>query len=564
MKFQELNINESILKALDEIGYESPTPIQEQAIPPVLEGRDVLGCAQTGTGKTAAFAIPILQRLGTPREKQSPKRPIRSLILTPTRELALQIYENFVEYGKYTGHSAAVIFGGVSQVPQLETLRRGVDVLIATPGRLWDLMGQKKISLSGIECFVLDEADRMLDMGFFPDVKRIIHTLPAQRQTLLFSATMPSEIAHLADSLLKNPVHISVTPESPTVDRIRQYVYMVDRCNKRKLLAHVLRENGLQQTLVFTRTKHGADRVARELKRGNIQADAIHGDKSQGARQRALGDFKAGRTVVLVATDIAARGIDINGLPFVINFDLPEVPETYIHRIGRTGRAGLDGIAISFCDEAQMSYLIDIEELTGKRIEEVEDHVYPMTGEQAAQPEPHKQNANKRNNARRPQQRKNQSGQAHGTRPQTQQQNEAKSAGKPAQEQQPKKPQNRRRRPSSRPAEGASQQTAPRSQHAEQGTKAQNSPRKPEENKPHARGQQPNSSQKMHTPGEQKNAKSVRNNRRRSAGSSRGGRRDNQGAQVETKPLPARPLSDSVRARVAAKVASVMAGRKNP
>lgn len=376
-EFEGLQINEPIRRALKETGYQIPTEIQRQAIPSVLAGKDVLGCAQTGTGKTAAFAVPILQRLGKPTK---PSR-IRALILTPTRELALQIYDNFVKYAKHLELSCAVVFGGVSAQGQLSILRSGVDVLVATPGRLWDFIGQKQIDLSNISCFVLDEADRMLDMGFFPDVNRILKVLPAKRQTLLFSATMPPEIQQLADSLLHEPVHITVTPDQATVTQIEQYVYMVDRCNKRALLAQVLREKGLQQTLVFTRTKHGADRVARDLNRAGIQADSIHGDKSQTARQRALSNFKAGKICVLVATDIAARGIDISGLPYVINFDLPEIPETYIHRIGRTGRAGLTGTAISFCDGAQTSYLIDIEELTGKRIEEVEKHAYPMTGE---------------------------------------------------------------------------------------------------------------------------------------------------------------------------------------
>lgn len=576
MKFEELQINEPILKALAEVGYSEPTPIQEQAIPPVLEGRDVLGCAQTGTGKTAAFAIPILQRLGAPREKQSPKRPVRALILTPTRELALQIYENFVAYGKYTGHTSTVVFGGVSQVPQVEALHRGVDVLIATPGRLWDLMGQKKVSLSGVECFVLDEADRMLDMGFFPDVKRIIRTLPQKRQTLLFSATIPSEIADLADSLLTDPVHISVTPTATPVEAIRQCVYMVDRCNKRALLAHVIKENGMQQTLVFTRTKHGADRVARDLKKAGISADAIHGDKSQGARQRALSDFKAGKVVALVATDIAARGIDISGLPFVINFDLPEIPETYVHRIGRTGRAGLEGTAISFCDGAQMSYLIDIEELTGRRIEEVEEHAYPMTGEQPAEPED------------KPQRRRSsQGGQGRrggGSRSQQPKKKPAQPKAEPAQKQ-PQKPaaakasegeaaarqperegggsgqRRRRRRPSSaaRP-EGVKPPEAPAAKPAAVKPAAA----KPAAARPTQAAKKPAAAPDKKTPpaAEQKRPANVN---RKKASVSRGGRRprDNDSAQVETKPLPAKPLSDSLRARIAAKVASVLSGHRD-
>ena len=339
MKFKELKLNRNILKALAEAGYEQPTPIQEQSIPSVLEGRDLLGCAQTGTGKTCAFSVPIIQRLD-----EDAGRGIRALILTPTRELALQIYENVCQYARYMPVTAAVIFGGVSQVPQVEAIERGADILIATPGRLWDLMGQKIVKLNKVETFVLDEADRMLDMGFFPDVKRIVKQLPAKRQTLLFSATIPAEIADLADSMLKNPVKISVTPSARPVEKIEQQVYFV------------------------TRTKHGADRVARDLNRAGILTRSIHGDKSQNQRQRALSDFKECKIAVLVATDIAARGIDISELPLVINFDLPNIPETYVHRIGRTGRAGQEGTAISFCDKSERPYLADIEKLTGIRI----------------------------------------------------------------------------------------------------------------------------------------------------------------------------------------------------
>ena len=365
MKFNELKIQKNILRALREAGYEKPTPIQEEAIPPVLEGRDLLGCAQTGTGKTCAFSVPIIQRLC--REEGKPG-VIRALILTPTRELALQIYENVCQYARYTPCTSAVIFGGVSQVPQVEAIQRGADILIATPGRLWDLMGQNIVKLNRVECFVLDEADRMLDMGFFPDVKRIIKYLPAKRQTLLFSATIPKEIAALADSLLKKPVRVSITPSAKPVEKIEQKVYFVEKAEKRELLADIIRQSNMHQTLVFTRTKHGADRVARDLNRAGIKAKSIHGDKSQNQRQRALNEFKECKIAVLVATDIAARGIDINELPLVINFDLPNIPETYVHRIGRTGRAGQEGTAISFCDKSERPYLADIEKLTGLHI----------------------------------------------------------------------------------------------------------------------------------------------------------------------------------------------------
>ena len=362
MRFQDLKIDEAILKAIREVGYDTPTPIQEKAIPVVLSGRDLLGCAQTGTGKTAAFAIPMLQRMGRPQPGEA--RPVRGLILTPTRELALQIYENLCQYGRYTGRVSAVIFGGVSQNPQVEALQNGADILVATPGRLWDLMGQKLLDIGQVECFVLDEADRMLDMGFINDVKRIVKCLPKKRQTLLFSATMPQEIADLADSMLHKPAHISIVPAATPVELIQQGVYLVEKKAKRDLLRAVLEERSLPQTLVFTRTKHGADRVARDLSRAGIPAKSIHGDKSQSARQNALKQFKDYKIPVLVATDIAARGIDISELPLVINYDLPNVPETYVHRIGRTGRAGQEGTALSFCDPSELPYLKDIEALT--------------------------------------------------------------------------------------------------------------------------------------------------------------------------------------------------------
>lgn len=379
MNFKDLKLSPLLLKALEEKGYVTPSPIQEKAIPYVLAGRDVLGCAQTGTGKTAAFALPIIQNLMNPDKKKYPKRVIRSLILTPTRELALQIAENFDQYGSHTSVKCAVIFGGVSANPQIESLRRGIDILVATPGRLYDLFSQGEIDLTHVEIFVLDEADRMLDMGFIHDVKKIISLLPKQKQTLLFSATMPDEIQALIEKLLRNPARVEVTPVSSTVDTIDASLYYVDKENKRPLLAHLLKQENFRSTLVFTRTKHGADRVAKFLNKSGIQAAAIHGDKSQGARQTALSHFKSGEIRVLVATDIAARGIDIEELSCVINFDLPNIPETYVHRIGRTGRAGLGGRAISFCDISEKDYVKDIEKLTGKKVPVIEDHPYPMT-----------------------------------------------------------------------------------------------------------------------------------------------------------------------------------------
>ena len=375
MTFAQLGLCPPILKALAEEGYESPSPIQEKAIPPALDGRDVLGCAQTGTGKTCAFAAPILQRLDG--EKVS-GRPIRALVLTPTRELALQIQESFAAYGRHLPLRSAVIFGGVGQAPQVEQLKKGVDILVATPGRLGDLYGQKLIDLSKLEIFVLDEADRMLDMGFIHDVRRILGWLPKQKQTLFFSATMPPEVRGLVDGLLVNPVKVAVNPVSSPVEIIDQKLYYVDRGNKTRLLAHLIRELDVKNALVFTRTKHGANKVAGDLVKAGISAAAIHGNKSQTARQQALADFKAGRVQVLVATDIAARGLDIEELSHVFNYNLPDVPETYVHRIGRTGRAGHGGTAISFCDINEKEELKAIEKLIGKAVPVVENHPWPM------------------------------------------------------------------------------------------------------------------------------------------------------------------------------------------
>jgi ATP-dependent RNA helicase RhlE len=377
MQFESLNLIEPILKALKEEGYSQPTPIQEQSIPIVLNGTDLLGCAQTGTGKTAAFAIPILQLLNANKVNEKKKR-IRSLIVTPTRELAIQIAESFKAYGRYTGLTNAVIFGGVNQNPQVNTLRNGVDILIATPGRLLDLMNQGHLSLRDIEIFVLDEADRMLDMGFIHDVKRLLAALPKKRQSLFFSATMAPEIIKLANTILVNPESVSVTPVSSTVEIIKQFVFFVDKGNKNALLLDVLKDKNIKTALVFTRTKHGADKVVKVLAQHNIKAEAIHGNKAQNARQRALTNFKAQTTRILVATDIAARGIDVDDLQYVVNYEMPNVAETYVHRIGRTGRAGAEGTAFSFCDAEEKAYLKDIEKLIAKKITVLDNHPFPL------------------------------------------------------------------------------------------------------------------------------------------------------------------------------------------
>lgn len=374
--FKDLGLIEPILMALYEEGYTNPTPIQEQSIPIVLEGKDLLGCAQTGTGKTAAFTLPIIQLLSAkPVEK---RKRIKSLIVTPTRELAIQIAESFNAYGRHTQLNCTVIFGGVGQGPQVSSLKNGVDVLIATPGRLLDLMNQGYISLRDIEIFVLDEADRMLDMGFINDVRKLLAVLPKKRQSLFFSATMPPEIVQLANSILHHPEKVTVTPVSSTVEIIDQGVYFVDKVNKNALLVEVLKNPTIKTALVFTRTKHGADKVVQLLTKNNIIAEAIHGNKSQNARQRALSNFKDQSTRVLVATDIAARGIDVDELAHVINFDMPNIPETYVHRIGRTGRAGAEGTALSFCDFEEKAYLADIEKLIRKKVPVIEEHPYPM------------------------------------------------------------------------------------------------------------------------------------------------------------------------------------------
>jgi ATP-dependent RNA helicase RhlE len=378
--FKDLNLIEPILRSLNTEGYTIPTPIQEKSIPVALAGRDLLGCAQTGTGKTAAFSIPILQHLHNAKQSGGKQyNSIKALILTPTRELAIQIDESIAAYGRYLDLKNLVIFGGVSQHPQTAALRNGPDILVATPGRLLDLMDQGFINLSFINIFVLDEADRMLDMGFIHDVKKVIAKLPTKRQTLFFSATMPNEIAKLADSILTEPVRVEVTPVSSTAQTIVQSMYFVEKTEKKNLLLHILKDKAIERVLVFARTKHGSDKVVNDLLKHGVRAEAIHGNKSQNARQRALSNFKSGHTRVLVATDIAARGIDVDNLTHVINYELPNVPETYIHRIGRTGRAGASGIAFSFCDREEKEFLRDIQKLIGKSIPVAADHPFSMT-----------------------------------------------------------------------------------------------------------------------------------------------------------------------------------------
>lgn len=384
MTFKELEIIPSILKALTAEGYTQPTPIQEQSIPILLRGKDLLGCAQTGTGKTAAFSIPILQHLHhyLDRHHHRGQRRIKALIVTPTRELAIQIGESIRTYGKFTRVRSTVIFGGVKQGAQVKALRKGIDILVATPGRLLDLISQGFITLKNIQYFVLDEADRMLDMGFIHDIRKIIARLPAKRQSLFFSATMAPEIVKLSKKILGDPESVTVKPEQTTAERVKQAVYFVSKKDKRQLLIHLLKTEAMDSVLVFSRTKHGADKIVKLLGRTGINAAAIHGNKSQGARQRALGNFKSGQTKVLVATDIAARGIDVEELSHVINFDLPNVPETYVHRIGRTGRAGASGIALSFCNTEEKTYLRDIQKLIKQRIPVITQHPFPDEGEE--------------------------------------------------------------------------------------------------------------------------------------------------------------------------------------
>ena len=373
MSFDQLELIDPILRAVQAEGYESPTPIQQKAIPPVLAGRDLLGCAQTGTGKTAAFALPILQRLSS---QPTPPRGVRALVLAPTRELALQIGESFKTYGRQLPLKSAVVFGGVGIEPQISNLRRGVDILVATPGRLIDLMERGAVSFNNLSILVLDEADRMLDMGFIHDIKRILKTLPHKRQNLLFSATIPKEVQGLIDSILHNAVKVQVTPVSSTSEQVEQRAYLVGRADKRSLLLHILDTEKVTRALVFTRTKHNANKLEKFLMDSGIQAAAIHGNKSQGARQRALEGFRSGKVRILVASDIAARGIDIDGISHVINFEMPNEPETYVHRIGRTGRAEARGVALSFCDLEEQKYLAHVQKVTRKTIPVVSDHPY--------------------------------------------------------------------------------------------------------------------------------------------------------------------------------------------
>ncbi len=381
MTFDDLNLHESLRRSLRDEGYTSPTPIQAQAIPHALAGKDLIGCAQTGTGKTAAFALPILQRLAGPR---TGARAVRCLVLTPTRELASQVHQSFERYGRGSGLHQAVVFGGVDEERQVHTLRRGVDILVATPGRLRALISRRAVSFGALEILVLDEADRMLDMGFIRDVKLIVAGLPRKRQTLFFSATMPSDIQALANSMLVNPVRIDVAPANRAADAVEQRVYHVARDDKRALLLHVLQDSAVSKALVFTRTKSGANRLAKHLLAAGIPADVIHGNKSQGARERALGAFKRGAVRILVATDVAARGIDIDAVTHVINFEVPNVPESYVHRIGRTARAGASGVALSFCDSEERAYVSNIERFIRTKVRVQEEHPFRSRGQRAA------------------------------------------------------------------------------------------------------------------------------------------------------------------------------------
>ncbi|MGF6231091.1 ATP-dependent RNA helicase RhlE [Inquilinus ginsengisoli] len=421
--FTDLGLNPLLLKALSAEGYETPTPIQAQSIPHLLQGRDLLGVAQTGTGKTAAFALPILHRLMADR-RTPPRRGCRVLVLSPTRELASQIAESFRVYGRHLPLTRTTVFGGVGMGPQIRTMAQGVDILVATPGRLLDLMSQNAIKLSDLEVFVLDEADQMLDMGFIHAIRKIVATIPAKRQSLFFSATMPTDISDLAGRLLTDPVRVEVAPVATTAERIDQRVMFVEKDDKRSLLTEILRDDeSIRRVLVFTRTKHGADRVAKQLTQAGINADAIHGNKSQSQRERALLGFRQGKVRVLVATDIAARGIDVDGVSHVINFELPNVPESYVHRIGRTARAGADGMAISFCDVEERAFLRDIEKLIRQPVPVVEEHAYRSTipfRQGGAGPAPRQHRGRPQGQGQRPQGHQGQRPHGQGQRPQGQ------------------------------------------------------------------------------------------------------------------------------------------------
>ncbi len=401
MTFTDLNIIEPILRALDDEGYSKPTPIQEQSIPTLLQGKDLLGCAQTGTGKTAAFSIPILQHLYNKRNEDPNHQKIKALIITPTRELAIQIGASFSAYGSHTGLKNTVIFGGVKQGKQVNRIRNGVDILVATPGRLLDLMNQGFISLADIQFFVLDEADHMLDMGFIHDIRKIVAKLPQKRQSLFFSATMPPAIIDLSGKILGKPERVTIKPKQATAEKVDQAVYYVSKANKNNLLVHLLETEDHDSVLVFSRTKHGANKIVKILDKAKFTAEAIHGNKSQPARQRALENFKSGETKVLVATDIAARGIDVSELSLVVNFDLPNVPETYVHRIGRTGRAHASGIAISFCDGAERAFLRDIQKLIGQEVAVIEEHPF-LAGSEEVIKETKKQRPPRNQQKRKP------------------------------------------------------------------------------------------------------------------------------------------------------------------
>ena len=508
MNFSELSLTRPLLRAVEEQGYTQPSPIQAKAIPPVLEGRDLLGCAQTGTGKTAAFALPMLQLLAARRPARS---QVRALVLTPTRELALQIGESFAQLGKYTSIRHTVVFGGVGQAPQAAALAKGVDVLIACPGRLNDLIGQGLADLSGVEIFVLDEADRMLDMGFVHDVKRVMAKLPAQRQNLMFSATMPKEIEQLADSFLHRPVTVKVDPPSSTVDRIEQTLYPVCKADKRRLLAWLLTEGGVPGALVFSRTKHGADRIAKDLTRAGVSAAAIHGNKSQSARVAALEGFKNGSTRVLVATDIAARGIDINELSHVINFDLPEVPETYVHRIGRTARAGKSGVAISFCCPEEQEYLVGIEKLIRKKLTRVTDYPFiAAANEPAPPPAPRPpRGARLRPQAPAAQTQRNEEPIVEEKKPSQPQPAQGKAnQGQPAQGEALSASAKRRRR--RHRAAAAAQQPGQQAQGQNQQAAKGQKPAQPQQKQEQKRGQQPQRQQKPAQPQQQKKAQPQR------------------------------------------------------